>query len=147
MPVVRVSVGDKGSWEVSAEFCTRVERRLKCDAQSVPEARHVVSRALEDVGLGTKDEGSVVRDDALLIVTELLSNAVRVCREKVSVRVEFHRTWLEMAVTDDSVPHPPFTAKLGLRRRRAGESTSSPRSATNGARLHGMARSRRYGVA
>ena len=100
-------------------MCTQVERRLKCRIESVPEARSLVSRVLDEAGIHEGVPAGEVRDDALLVATELLANAVRACRKSLTIRLEVHRTWLKVAVTDDS-PAP-------ARRRDAGPSETHGR--------------------
>ena len=83
-------------------MCDQVERRLECTAESVPKGRRWAAEALRRFGL-PEDEGcSEVRDNLLLVVSELLSNAVRASRLQVGFRLEAHRDYLVVAVTDDS---------------------------------------------
>ena len=63
----------------------------------------MVGRVLDEAGLsGGAVVGGAVRDDALLVTSEMLANAVRACRVRVSLRIEVHRTWLKVVVSDDS---------------------------------------------
>lgn len=64
-----------------------------------------MARTLDEAGLGAGEAGGSVRDDALLITGELLANAVRACVALLAVHIEVHRTWLKVAVSDDS-PDP-----------------------------------------
>lgn len=80
--------------------------------ESVPEARQVVSRVLEEAGIMANKAGSGVRDDALLITSEMLANAVRACHTTLILLVEVHRTWLKLAVSDDS-PVPAVRRQPG----------------------------------
>ena len=98
--------------EVSANLCTQMERRLKCQVESVPEARRLVDRALSDAGLAADKGGGRLRDDALLVTTEMLANAVRACRTRLTLCVELHRTWMKVAVSDDS-PAPAVLRRPG----------------------------------
>ncbi len=80
--------------------------------RAVREGRRLLARALDDAGLPGGNPGRSVRDDALLILSELLSNAVQACREDVAVSIEVHRTWLGLAVRDDS-PSPAVRRRPG----------------------------------
>lgn len=51
------------------------------------------------------EPGRTVRDDALLVLSEMLANAAQVCQQRLAVAIEVHRTWLKLGVTDDS-PDP-----------------------------------------
>lgn len=93
-------------------MCTQVERRLDCDLQSVREARRIVADVLQEAGLSHRRVGRDVIDDAVLMASELLANAVRACREILVVRVEVHRTWLKIGVSDDS-PAPAVRRRPG----------------------------------
>lgn len=46
------------------------------------------------------------RGDIALVATELLTNAARAAREVVRLAVDVHRTWIEIAVTDDGPGRP-----------------------------------------
>lgn len=87
-------------------MCKTVERRLGCRVESVPAARQIVASVLEGWGAVSDDPAAELRDDAVLIVTELVTNAVKMCHELLTLKVESHREWLEIAVADDS----PFPA-------------------------------------
>ncbi len=64
----------------------------------------MVAETLDRVGIGD-DRAGDVRGDALLITSEMLTNAVMAGRDCVTLRVEVHDSWLWLAVSDDS-PEP-----------------------------------------
>lgn len=64
----------------------------------------MVAETLDRVGLGD-DRAGEVRGDALLITSEMLTNAVMAGRDWVTLRVEVHESWLGLAVSDDN-PDP-----------------------------------------
>ena len=98
--------------EVAADLCTQVERRLKCHVESVPEARRIVAHVLDEAGFGVQKAGLAVRDDALLVTSEMITNAVRACRVTLTLRLDVHRTWLQVSVSDDS-PAPAVQRRPG----------------------------------
>jgi hypothetical protein len=82
-------------------LCTVIERRLECHVQSIPQARHELARALDNVGVG-KDR---TYNDILVVATEMMTNAVRACKNYLGMRIQIHHTWLQIDVTDDN-PNP-----------------------------------------
>lgn len=61
-----------------------------------------MGRVLDEVGLPEDGGGTGVRDEALLVTSEMLTNAVRACRSNLTLRIEVHRRWLKIEVSDDS---------------------------------------------
>lgn len=89
-------------------MCTQMQQQFRCHVEAVPEGRHSVARVLDDIGLSREDHETW--DNALLVLAEMLANAVRVCRVGLSVKVEVHQAWLQIEVADDS-PAPPVRRK------------------------------------
>lgn len=83
--------------------CEKLECPLPCGPQSVTDGRHLLAEALGRWGLDEDPEvGYGVLADAMLIVTELLANAVRVCTRTVVLRLEAHQHDIRIVVCDDN---------------------------------------------
>lgn len=93
-------------------MCRVVERRLACRVASARQARQIVSAALQEWGAIPGDPASRRCDDAVLVATELVANAVKVCESELTLRVEAHRAWIEIAVEDDD-PRPAVQLEVG----------------------------------
>ncbi|MCU1690021.1 MAG: putative sensor protein [Pseudonocardiales bacterium] len=63
-------------------------------------------RQVLDECFGPGHPGDEVRGDIALVATELLSNATRAAQHVVRLTVDVHRTWVEIAVTDDGPGRP-----------------------------------------
>jgi hypothetical protein len=101
---------------------TQVERRFRCDAEALAEARRLVVGALDDAGIASDATGSDVRDSVLLVAGEMLANAVRACHFILVLKVSIHSDRVDLAVLDDSPqpavqrqPDPDSTDGRGLR--------------------------------
>jgi signal transduction histidine kinase len=85
-------------------MCWRVDRSFRADTRAPGAARDFV-----DVEL-TRRFAPIARppviDDALLVVSELVTNALRAGSSSASVLVRLHRAELEIAVTDDAPGQP-----------------------------------------
>ncbi len=77
-----------------------VEYDLARDAQSVRRARHIVSTALAE------DDRTTVRDTALLLVSELVGNAVRYGEEPITMDLSRGAEALTVGVSDASPQFP-----------------------------------------
>ncbi len=75
--------------------------------------RRFVADVLADCfGAGGADDPT--RGDIALVATELLTNAARAARSQVRLSVHVHRTWVELAVTDDGDGTPQRRAAGAL---------------------------------
>ncbi len=74
---------------------------------STPAARAFLSRLLEGWGLANE-----VIDDAALLTTELISNAVRHGAGTITLRVEVERGVVEVRVHDDASAMPEFNDRV-----------------------------------
>ena len=83
-------------------MCHEVQRRLECDAASVRIGRHFVIATLERWGVTDDDVAYPVTDDLVLVASELLTNAIRVCAGPIALRMSAHRDHVELSVIDDS---------------------------------------------
>lgn len=88
-----------------------VEYALARDAQSVRRARHIVSTALAE------DDRPAVRDTALLLVSELVGNAVRYGEEPITMDLSRGDEELTVGVSDagaqlPTMPPPAPSADL-----------------------------------
>lgn len=85
-------------------MCWRVEQTFRADTRTPGAARDFV-----DVELSRRFmplSRPAVIDDALLVASELVTNAVRAGSSSVSVLVRLHRSELEIAVADDAPGEP-----------------------------------------
>jgi anti-sigma regulatory factor (Ser/Thr protein kinase) len=82
--------------------CVKKKRRLICRPDSVPAGRRFVAEALAEWGVpyGGPEPGAGY--DALLVTSELLTNAVRASAGRVTLEITGHRDHLEIGVTDDN---------------------------------------------
>lgn len=86
-------------------MCRRVEERFPTRPESVPKARALVAAALARWGVVDADPARAALDDVLLVVTELIANAIKSSSSVVGLTLTAHRDHLEVAVTD-SDPRP-----------------------------------------
>jgi two-component sensor histidine kinase len=105
----------------SCDMPVLLKQKLHARAESVPDARRAVQRALVDAGLVDAD----LQEAVALTVTEATSNVVRHAYPRngsgdLEITVRTNRAWLEIGVDDDGigfqtpdVSHPG--AGLGLR--------------------------------
>jgi anti-sigma regulatory factor (Ser/Thr protein kinase) len=83
----------------------RVEVIMDCRPESVAIGRHFVSDALRLWGVGEADPAREVVSDVLLVVSELLANAVRTGSGRISMTLEARSDHLAIGVRDGS-PRP-----------------------------------------
>lgn len=83
-------------------MCRHAHRTLPCRPDSVAEGRHFVARTFAGWGLTRSDPAWAVEYDASLVVTELLSNAIRACVGPVELTIEGHARWVRLSVRDDN---------------------------------------------
>lgn len=92
-------------------MCHRAKWTLEPAATSVPSARQLLAATLQEWGVDERDPCFEVRDDLLLVASELLTNAVKVSRGPVTLSCEGHRDRVELVVGDDNdapaVPQAP----------------------------------------
>ena len=89
------------------EVCDR-----RCDASAPSRARRFVADSMRSELSGPAAEGSV--DLALVVVSELVTNAVRAGCAAIAVSVQLHRDHLRVEVFDDAPGRPkPRTAGAG----------------------------------
>jgi anti-sigma regulatory factor (Ser/Thr protein kinase) len=88
----------------SAVMCWRLEEQLPADATAPHVARARVAAALTTTLSGA--DGHRVLDDAVLVVSELVTNAVRAGSDTVTVSASLHHGKLELEVTDGAFGWP-----------------------------------------
>lgn len=86
-------------------MCYDATARLACTPASVRTARAFVAARLEAWGVTPTDVAHSRVADAVLIVSELVSNAVRFCTQELELHLTTHRDRIEIAVVDDN-PQP-----------------------------------------
>lgn len=86
-------------------MCQRITARLACTPRSVRTARSFVADHLDGWGATTTDAAHGRIAGAVLVVSELVANAVKFCTHEVELLLVAHRDRIEIAVTDDS-PEP-----------------------------------------
>ena len=89
---------------------------LTCEPSSVPAARRFLVEEAARWGLAPTDKAQSSVETALLITSELVSNAVKAWRTRLRLEVTAHR--IVIAVSDDSeswpvLKHPDWRAKSG----------------------------------
>ena len=90
---------------LEADVCHTAELDCGLDLHAPQLGRRFVSKVLDECfGPGHPDADT--RGDLALIATELLTNAGRAARAVVRLSVDVHRTWVEVAVTDDGPGQP-----------------------------------------
>lgn len=83
-------------------MCDCVHRTLPCRLESVTAGRHFLAETFSSWGMSRSDTAWAVHDEALLVVTELLSNAVLACVAPVELTIEGHATRVHLSVPDDT---------------------------------------------
>ncbi len=86
-------------------MCHHTIERLPCQPASVRAARTFVAATLDAWGATTDDIAYHRVADAVLVASELISNAVKFCANEVVLQVSAHRDRIEIDVTDDN-PRP-----------------------------------------
>lgn len=86
-------------------MCHDATARLACTPRSVHTARAFVAARLEAWGATTTDVAYGRVADAVLIVSELVSNAVKFRADHLELHLTAHRNRIEIAVIDDN-PEP-----------------------------------------
>lgn len=86
-------------------MCLHTTVRLPCMPRSVRTARSRVGDHLEEWGATSSDVAESRAVDAVLVVSELVANAVKFGTGEFELRFDVHRRRIEIAVTDDS-PQP-----------------------------------------
>ncbi len=84
-------------------MCHHTTARLPCSPSAVRMARSFVATELDEWGATATDLAYEGVQDAVLVTSELVANAVRFCAQEIVLRLEVHRRFVEIAVTDD---HP-----------------------------------------
>ena len=84
---------------------------LPSHADAVPHGRHLVAMHCRAWGLGESDPAWPVVEDMLLMVSELVGNAIRLSSGPIGVNLEAHRTHMLVAVRDDN-PEPASAQKI-----------------------------------
>ena len=92
-------------WYNSSMEMEGVARRLTLplDSASVPHARGFLRESLRDVSV---DWNPDVLDDAMLLMSEVVTNALQHAGTEVDVSVHCTSEWLRVEVTDGSPSHP-----------------------------------------
>lgn len=86
-------------------MCHELRVRLPCAASSVRAARSSISTELDAWGATQTDAAYDRVTDVVLVVSELVANAVRFCARDLDLLLVAHRDHIEIAVTDDN-PQP-----------------------------------------
>lgn len=81
-------------------MCRRIERAFESRPESVPEARRLVARALEEWGVDEEDVASDASGDLLLVASELVTNAAKAASDGLVVTFDAHRDHVELVVAD-----------------------------------------------
>jgi anti-sigma regulatory factor (Ser/Thr protein kinase) len=84
-------------------MCQHATVRLPCSLSSVRAARLFVADQLDLWGATTHDVAHDQVVDAVLVVSELVANAVKFSAREVELRLDVHRDHIQIAVTDDNV--------------------------------------------
>lgn len=79
----------------------------------MPEARHVLARALEEWGVDEHDVAAGASGDLLLVASELVTNAAKAESRSFLLTVDAHRDHIELGVADDD-PRPARRLAPGL---------------------------------
>jgi anti-sigma regulatory factor (Ser/Thr protein kinase) len=82
--------------------CRHEQQRLLGVSQSIATARRSLRGWLSSWGITEDDPAAVVIDDALLVLSELLTNAVKYSSDDVEVAVYAHHDHVEISVRDDN---------------------------------------------
>jgi anti-sigma regulatory factor (Ser/Thr protein kinase) len=94
-------------------MCWTRSRELDCDPVAVTRGRRLVVADLAEA-LDPAGPDATLVDDAALVVTELLSNAVRAGGSRIVVRLEVHHRTVRVEVFDDGAGRPvPRRATAG----------------------------------
>lgn len=94
-------------------MCRRITRRFESGPESVPAARHLVARTLEDWGVDEHDVASGASGDLLLVTSELVTNAAKSSSRGFVLTVDAHRDHVELKVADED-PRPAQRLAPGL---------------------------------
>jgi hypothetical protein len=82
--------------------CLNAEWMLPCRASSVAYGRRIMGMHFRAWGLDERDPAWATVEDVLLVASELVGNAVRVCLGPIGVGLEVHRADLVITIRDDS---------------------------------------------
>jgi hypothetical protein len=85
--------------------CWKSERRYRCGRDAPAQARRFCEKYLGDV-LKDGDEASATIDDAALVISELVTNAVNAGCSVATVELELHRDHLRLSVADNNQARP-----------------------------------------
>lgn len=96
----------------SQPMCRTASRLLAPRPESVTAGRHFVERALAEWGVTQADPAGQILPETLLVVTELLANAVAVSTGEVDVALAAHRDHILLSVSDDN-PAPAVPRGVG----------------------------------
>jgi hypothetical protein len=83
-------------------MCHRAEFALECRPESVALGRHFIKESLVGWGVAEGDPAWDAVADVLLVASELLGNAVRVCARQITLIIEAHRDYIHLDVVDDN---------------------------------------------
>lgn len=83
-------------------MCRYAQRRFECRPESARTGRYFVAEILREWGVGAGDPAADGLEDLLLMASELLTNALRVCAGPITVEITAHRASIELSVQDDS---------------------------------------------
>jgi anti-sigma regulatory factor (Ser/Thr protein kinase) len=85
--------------------CNRAERRLMVSRDAPQQARQFCADELRAVLHDSRDAGEVV-DDVLVVVSELVTNAVNAAASNIVVGLDVHHAHLQLSVFDDAAGGP-----------------------------------------
>jgi hypothetical protein len=100
MPAERVA-----AWKVDLRVCHQVRRQLPCDLDAPQQARELCREHLAVV-LGHGSEAEATIEDAVSVLTELVSNAVSAGCGDVIVEIDLHHDHMRISVEDDAGGEP-----------------------------------------
>jgi anti-sigma regulatory factor (Ser/Thr protein kinase) len=85
--------------------CWKSERRYRCGRDAPAQARSFCEQHLRNV-FDSTPEASAAIDDAALVVSELVTNAVNAGCSAATVALELHRDYLRLSVADNNQARP-----------------------------------------
>ena len=99
-------------------MCRTRTWQLRCSGESVTAGRHHAVHTLASWGVTAGDPACAALDDIALVLTELLTNAVKHCRSSFTLSLIAHRRAVVVMVSDEDQEfaerlEPPPLAEAG----------------------------------
>jgi anti-sigma regulatory factor (Ser/Thr protein kinase) len=86
-------------------MCVEASHSYPVDSETPGRARHFARENIDNV-LGHDPRASEVVDAATLVVSELVTNAMRAGSSRTELDVKVHQGWVEVSVWDDAPGRP-----------------------------------------